>query len=392
MAGDSSIRSFKCPTCGAPLEPESGKSTMKCPYCGDTVVIPKSLRIKAPAPAPAPKAQYASSRSDNAPSRRATRVSQSSSAQQKPGINIGGIITAVVVVALIAVAYFTFGASMISSMLFAHQVLSFGSQGTGQGMFQNARAIGVDGSGNIVVADNSDGRVQVFGPDGKFISLFRITDKSLINYIQAMAVSHDGKIYLPGANGILIYDEKGQMLGQVSTPGINHSDLTLGTDGTLYVLSNRDDIVRLKSDGSIDLQIPKAVSTISGQVAGNTRLAVDGLGNMYVVDDTAKTVFKYSPDGKFINQFGEPFQSDCSGENCNTFKPGTFYSPNGIAVDGYGRIFVSDFDATQVYDSSGKYLNYLSGGFDNIALDQQGNLYGINAYHNNVAEYQIQKP
>ena len=49
MPGDSSIRAFKCPTCGAPLEPSAGALTMKCNYCGGTVIIPQSMRTPPPA-------------------------------------------------------------------------------------------------------------------------------------------------------------------------------------------------------------------------------------------------------------------------------------------------------------------------------------------------------
>lgn len=302
-------------------------------------------------------------------------------------IKTSTIITIVVVLALGAGAYFTFGASMISSMLFAHRVMSFGSQGIGQGMFKDARAIGVDGSGNIVVADYGDGRVQVFGPDGKFISLFNITGTAKYHNILGMAVSRDGRIYIAALN-VLIYDEKGQMLGQIS--GSGYDDVTLGADGTLYALAG-EDIFRFKSDGSVDLQISKAVSNISGQPSGSPRLAVDGSGNMFIVDDSAEAVFKYSPEGKFIDQFGEPVQLGYC-RNCNTFQPGKFYKPNGIAIDSNGRIFVSDFDATQALDPTGKYLNNLSGGFFGIALDEQGNLYATAINDHNVVKYQIQKP
>jgi LSD1 subclass zinc finger protein len=390
MAKDSSIRSFKCPSCGAPLEPEPGKSTMKCPYCNATVVIPVKLRIPA-APAPTPRVQPPAFEAPRPSSTTYSKPGLSSNESRKPAFNNGAIITTAVVVTVLAIAYFTFGAGIISSMLFAHQTLSFGSKGIGQGMFQNARTLGVDGSGNIVAADHDDGRVQVFSPDGKFISLFNISSATTDHYISSIAVSHDGKIYL-ASGSILIYDEKGQLLGQISGMGSSYDDVTLGADGTVYALSNTEDIVRFKSDGSIDLQIPKAVSSISGQPSDSPQLAVDGLGDMFIVDVAAGAVFKYSPEGKFINQFGEPFQFSGSCNDCNTFKPGTFYRPTGIVVDGYGRIFVSDFDATQVYDPSGKYLNYLHGGFDGIALDSQNNLYGINAYLNNVSEFQIQKP
>lgn len=44
MTDSQSISVFKCPTCGAPLDPAPGMAVMKCPYCSATVVIPESLR------------------------------------------------------------------------------------------------------------------------------------------------------------------------------------------------------------------------------------------------------------------------------------------------------------------------------------------------------------
>ncbi|MGD0610612.1 MAG: hypothetical protein ABSB41_03785 [Anaerolineales bacterium] len=37
-------RTFQCPSCGASLEPATGLTTMKCGYCGTSVVIPEDLR------------------------------------------------------------------------------------------------------------------------------------------------------------------------------------------------------------------------------------------------------------------------------------------------------------------------------------------------------------
>jgi hypothetical protein len=44
MTKNLSVRAFKCPSCGAPQEPEPGTLTMKCGYCGGTIIIPESLR------------------------------------------------------------------------------------------------------------------------------------------------------------------------------------------------------------------------------------------------------------------------------------------------------------------------------------------------------------
>jgi hypothetical protein len=64
----------------------------------------------------------------------------------------------------------------------------------------------------------------------------------------------------------------------------------------------------------------------------------------------------------------------------------------GIAIDGYGRIFVNDFFDLQVFDSSGKYLNDISGGYYGVAFDDQNNLYVTPVMENNVVKFKIQKP
>jgi hypothetical protein len=54
---------FDCPQCGAPLsfDPHPGDETIECPYCHETVIIPKDMRIPLPKPvvqaAPPPRAQ-----------------------------------------------------------------------------------------------------------------------------------------------------------------------------------------------------------------------------------------------------------------------------------------------------------------------------------------------
>ncbi len=58
---------FSCPDCGAPIsfDPNPGDTTVKCTYCGETVIIPHDLRIPMPAalqahPTPAPQTRLRS--------------------------------------------------------------------------------------------------------------------------------------------------------------------------------------------------------------------------------------------------------------------------------------------------------------------------------------------
>ena len=44
MSNSYTMRLLKCPACGGPMDPPGGESSMKCPYCGNLVAIPESLR------------------------------------------------------------------------------------------------------------------------------------------------------------------------------------------------------------------------------------------------------------------------------------------------------------------------------------------------------------
>ena len=476
MAKEASMRAFKCPSCGAPLEPEVGTLTMKCPYCGGTVVIPESLRVAPPSAGPTlndafqfglngidlnqivgnamqlpdainlakqgrideaaqiygkitgmehddavkavqamagghavaltpgrpganfqqfntsyttpPAAQFSSPAQTNF-----AGESYTPPAKKRSGWTCFVIIAILACLGIVgAVAAFAgpnlFGSSFnpLSSVLFATQTMSFGKQGIGQGMFQDARAIGVDGKGNIVVADFKDGRIQTFDPAGKFLSTFTVTDeKGKAVTADSIAVGQDGKIYIPNGK-ILIFDESGQQLGQIGDDNHFYENIAMGTDGTLYAITFGDNnLVHLKRDGSIDFEIPDPINAVMGSSGGFPKLAVDGLGNIYITNDTPPVILKFSSKGKYINQFGGEAQ------NAGQFEPGKFVSPEGIAIDGYGRIFVDDFYNIQVFDSSGAYLNNISGGYYGIAFDSQNNLYATSIDHY-VVKFQIQKP
>jgi len=45
-------KTFKCPSCGGPLEYEDSEVlTVRCPFCSNSVIVPEELRRKGPAPA-----------------------------------------------------------------------------------------------------------------------------------------------------------------------------------------------------------------------------------------------------------------------------------------------------------------------------------------------------
>ncbi len=467
MPKDASMRAFKCPSCGAPLEPEVGTLTMKCPYCGGTVIIPESLRTRAPSSGPtmgevfdfglngvdlnkivgnamhlpqaislaqqgrideaadiysqitgmehadavqSMKAMAAGHAVSLTPGRPGTSWQSFGTSYSQPSVQVStptsfspssfstgpstakssgggrscgllvGIIAAVSILIFILLggglalfSSFNSGASIVPAG-FASRKLTFGSEGISQGMFEDARSVGVDGNGNITVADYQDGRIQTFDPAGKFVSGFSLSDDGKKVYVTGMDVSRDGEIYIVHDRKIFIFDPNGTQLGEISDDTHSYDNVTFGADGKLYAVANRETIVRFNSDRTIDLEVPDTFTNATKDTELEAHVAVDGLGNMYIVGMFNYLVLKYSPQGQFINRFGGHADSATGGE------PGKFTSPRAITVDGHGRVFVSDFFDIKVFDSDGAYLNKIkidAGGPFGLAIDSQNNLYTI---------------
>jgi sugar lactone lactonase YvrE len=103
--------------------------------------------------------------------------------------------------------------------------------------------------------------------------------------------------------------------------------------------------VRFDSSGKVVRTIKAAISSTTDRSELNTRVAVDGAGNIYALGAFNNAIFKFGPDGKYINKFGG------DGD-----KPGQLRAPSSIAVDGHGKVYVSDIKGVQVFDGDGRYL------------------------------------
>lgn len=229
---------------------------------------------------------------------------------------------------------------------FATVLLDFGSEGIGPGMFKDARSIAVDGSGKIYVGEYIGGRIQVFDPVGKFLTQWTVDLKMPL---RGLAADRKGTVYVVQRGNITRYEgETGKLLGEMDyAGGGGFDDLSMSADGGFVAAwySNRDDVVRFNSAGEVTRTIRAAISSTSGDSELNTRVAIDGLGNIYALGTFNNAVFKFGPDGKFLTRFGD------AGE-----QPGQFRAPSAIAVDGKGRVYVSDIKGIQLFDGNGRYL------------------------------------
>jgi hypothetical protein len=206
---------------------------------------------------------------------------------------------------------------------------------TVQGWFQlpegrtmgSTSAVDVDSQGHIWVAErcgvnscagSSLAPVLEFEPSGK---LLRSWGAGMFIFPHGIAIDKQGNIWITDGQG---KDGKGHQVFKFSPEG--KVLLTLGKAG-------------VAGDGPDTFNQPNDVA-----IAPNGDIFVSdghtpGMGNARVV--------KFSPDGKFLKQWGKHGSA-----------PGEFEVPHTLAFDSHGRLFVGDRanNRIQIFDQDGNFL------------------------------------
>jgi streptogramin lyase len=349
------METFDCPKCGAPVNYDPAiATTARCGYCNSQLAVPNPYLHQGP---------------------RVIKldIGPGVASGAKKIASLALIIPILIIVFVFVIILVVFG--MVTSTIrsvtapfrtptatrsgpggartgdtansFASVALQFGEEGIGQGMFTDARSIGVDGQGNIYIGEYSGGRIQVFDSTGKFIRQWTTVDPKMP--LRGMTVDRKGTVYVAQRGIITRYDgETGESIGTVKYgEGDGFDDVTMAPDGGLVCAwyRGRDDIVRFNAQGNVVRTIRAAVSTAADRSELNTRVAIDGRGNIYALGTFANGVFKFNPEGKFTNRFGSQGN-----------QPGQLSAALAVAADGKGRVYVSDSKGIQVFDSEGRYL------------------------------------
>ena len=413
MSETTNLPSFTCPHCGGEIQYDGKGVTARCAYCGASVVVPLELRPSSPAPTMKVVFETA----------QPTRSGRSSSigclAIIAIFLVIGGIVFSVVssvtrsvdevtqsvgqsAASIKATALAAVSApareptrkptpTLTPTPAFAAVTMKFGSQGIGPGQFEHARAVAVDGTGRIYVGEYEGGRIQVFDPAGKFINQFFAGDKKTL--LLGFAVDRKGIVYIADGGDVTRYNgATGKLLGKLAyNGGPGFGELALAPDGSLYAMwyqrrsglftsldGAREDLVHFDNSGKVLKVVNGVISSMTDNLELDNALVVDGRGNLYVGAQNEGAIFKFGSDGKYITRFGS------SGEGA-----GQFGSLSALAIDGQGRLFVSDSSGIKVINPAGSPLASIdiSGGADSFVFDDTGAL--VVATRNEVLKFKV---
>jgi DNA-binding beta-propeller fold protein YncE len=196
-----------------------------------------------------------------------------------------------------------------------HVVRSWGSQGAGPGEFDLTRAddnpgygdVSVAPDGRVYVADGSNHRVEVFRPDGTYLSQFGsfgIGD-GRFGSLSEIVVGRDGSVFVldESSNRISKFSGAGKFLWLSPGPGADPDlgnplhGLAVRADGTLIASCETcpDFLVFDPTDGHVRGHIPAATD---GDHAGPMNL--DPGGNTFVAVYGSSSELVFGPTGTLL--------------------------------------------------------------------------------------------
>jgi tripartite motif-containing protein 71 len=237
-------------------------------------------------------------------------------------------------------------------------ILTFGNKGTGDGQFYYPSDVAVDGSGNIYLADRYNNRIQVFSNTGVLIRKFGtsgIGDGQLW-YPLGIALDGNRNIYIADSfSRIQVFSNNGVFIRKFGTFGYGNGQfnglwrIAVDGSGKIYVTEMNNRVQVFSSDGTFITKFG-TYGTGDGQFSSPWGIAVDGSGHIYVADGSNHRIQVFSNTGVFIRTFGTRGTGFGTGD-------GQLSNPNGIAVDGSGNIYVVDANnRVQVFSNNGTFI------------------------------------
>jgi len=248
--------------------------------------------------------------------------------------------------------------------------ISFGTTAALSGAtLNNPRGIAVDASGNIYVTNSGNNTISKYNAGGTYLGTFGTG--ATLSFPKDLVFDSSGNAYVlnlgatPGTGSVFKYNSAGAYQSTVLS-GLNYAlGLTIDNADNIYIADQGAVTVKKYSTGgTLLLSLPTTnLSTPLG-------VAVDASGNIYVLNNGSGNVTKYNAAGTFQS----------------TFLSG-YTSAQAITIDGAGNFYVSDNAATNtvyVYNPGGtlltsKAINDPQG----MAVDSKGVLF-TSAYFSNA--------
>ena len=274
--------------------------------------------------------------------------------------------------------------------------------GSADGQVITPRAIAIDPSGNVFVADQND-RVQKFNSSGVFQFKFATGGSSFGSVVAASGVAVNrttGDIYVTDGfpertNGIvqkfnssgvfqLAWGTSGSGTGQFLNGA---GGVAVDSAGNVYVTDLGNHRIEKFTAGGSFIMSWGSSGTGNGQFSGPEGIAIDLSDNVYVADTGNHRIQKFNTSGTFITKWGTNGTGD-----------GQFDTPWGVSVDGLGDVYVADTNNNRIqkFSPTGTFISSCGtsgtgngefSGPPDVGADSSGNYYVADTGNDRVQKF-----
>jgi|JI10StandDraft_1071094.scaffolds.fasta_scaffold03994_14 PKD repeat protein len=235
------------------------------------------------------------------------------------------------------------------------------TNGTGTAAkFNEPFAVAVDSVGNVFVADTNNNAIRKITPAGVVTTLAGGSGSGTTDGTGTAAKFHEPRaIAIDGSGTLFVADYENHMVRKVTSAGVvttlaGGADVSGNTDGqgtaarfmalqglaldgagNVYVTeSGNRDVRKITASGLVT-----TLASGSGKFGEPRGIAVDSSGNLFVGDYSANVIRKVTSEGIVSNHAGT---APTAGSNDGTLSSALFYGPSGLAIDTAGNLYVAD--------------------------------------------------
>jgi len=231
--------------------------------------------------------------------------------------------------------------------------------------FQNPKDIAIDSEGYVYIGSEDGYALKKFTAEGEFIRQW-IYPQEVPKRLAIDRADNVYVLYVPpsGSAFIRVFAKSGLLIaqwGQNYAEGIGQSTLAVETNGNVYVLdSSYENLQVFSPQGQLLMAwpLPARVDAEGHNQNEFLNLAIDPTGMLYLLypnlldyrsvpDAEDYFVVKYDPAGTQVaawGQFGD--------------EPGQLRKPNDITVDSEGYVYISDVhQVIQKFSSDGQFID-----------------------------------
>jgi sugar lactone lactonase YvrE len=216
-----------------------------------------------------------------------------------------------------------------------------GADGQGSAaLFGSFQGLAVNGNGTIYVADNVSVAIRSITPSGFVTSV--------------MGANHD----VPSSSDGIGTAARFNAPGAVSVDAADNVYVADAGNGTIRKITPAGDVTTVAGTAGV---VGTADGTgASAQFKGPSGVAVDAKGNIYVADTDNHTIREISPSGAVTTLAGT---AGAFGSADGSGAAARFSGPSGVAVDAGGTVYVADTGNNTIREiSPGGVVTTLAGG------------------------------